>query len=255
MAAELPESRFAHVFDAIYGIDLVFKPGCWALCSDAHCCHFSRYKSAADARFHEIPLLPGEWAYLNRTGHIGQYENYRQLRLEVPLAAGTLAYESLRIPATGCPCTHDIRPTICRLYPLLPVYSATAGLIGVDTSVTLFDVIEEVFELPRVCRIGEVPFNELQKFMALTRALGSEPVLVFHLIAYKLVKDALRSALLRMVAAAGRPTGSPEDIAERIGALQRDLVTKVVNWGAVKSELNELANQFRARHGASFTLS
>jgi hypothetical protein len=255
MAAEPHESKFAHVFDAIYGVDLVFKPGCWALCSDAHCCHFSRYKSAGDTAFHEIPLLPGEWAYLNRTGYIRQYENCRQLRLEVSLTTGTMAYESLRIPATQCPCTHDIRPTICRLYPLLPVYSATDGLIGVDTRVTLFDVIEEVFDLPRVCRIGEIPFSELQKFMALTRALGSEPVLVFHLIAYKLVKDALRRCLLQMVAAAGRPSGSREEIAARITALQRDLVAKAVNWGAVKSELNELGNQFRAIHGASFTLS
>jgi hypothetical protein len=255
MATELPESKFAHVFDTIYGVDLVFKPGCWALCSDAHCCHFSRYKSASDAAFHEIPLLPGEWAYLNRTGHIRQYENYRQLKLEVPLTTGILAYESLRIPATQCPCTHDIRPTICRLYPLLPVYSPTAGFVGVDTRVTLFDVIEEVCDLPRVCRIEEVPFSELQKFMQLTRALGSEPVLVFHLIAYKLVKDTLRRYLLQMVAAGGRPSGSREDIAERITALQRDLVVKAVNWGAVKSELNELGNQFRALHGASFTLS
>jgi hypothetical protein len=255
MAAQLPESRFAHVFDAIYAIDLVFKQGCWALCSDAHCCHFSRYKSAGDSAFHEIPLLPGEWEYLNRTGHIRQYEDYRQLRLEVPLATGILAYESLRIPATQCPCTHDIRPAICRLYPLLPVYSATAGLIGVDTKVTLFDVIEEILDLPRACRIGEIPLSELQKFMELTRALGSEPVLVFHLMAYKLVKDVLRKCLAQMVAAAGRPTGSPAQIAARITALQRDLVVKVVSWGAVKAELNELGNQFRSIHGASFTLS
>jgi hypothetical protein len=255
MAAEQFESRFAHVFDTIYGVDLVFKPGCWALCSDAHCCHFSRYKSAGDSAFHEIPLLPGEWAYLNRTGHIHQYESYRQLRLEVTLATGILAYESLRIPATQCPCTHDIRPTICRLYPLLPLYSPTSGLVGVDTSVTLFDVIEEVLGLPRVCRIEEIPLAELQKFMVLARALGSEPVLVFHLIAYKLVKDTLRRHLLQMVAAAGHPSGSRDEIAQRITAFQRDLVAKVVNWQAVKSELNELGNQFRAIHGDSFMLT
>jgi hypothetical protein len=253
MAAEL--CRFADVFDAIYSIDLVFRPSCWTLCSDAHCCHFSRYKSAADPAFHEIPLLPGEWEYLNRTGHIHQYADYRRLTLDVRLATGVLAYDSLRIPAAQCPCTHNIRPTICRLYPLLPVYSATAGLIGVDTRVTLFDVIEEVLELPRVCRIGEIPLSELQKFMELTRVLGSEPVLVFHLMAYKLVKDVLRKYLLQMVTATGRPTGSAEELAERITALQRDLVVKAVNWRAVQTELDGLGNQFRSLYGPSFTLS
>jgi hypothetical protein len=249
------ESRFEHVFDTIYGIDLVFEPGCWKLCSDAHCCHFSRYKSAGAPAFHEIPLLPGEWQYLNTTGHIHQYEDSRQLRLEVSLDTGTLTYESLRIPGRQCPCRHELRPTICRLYPLLPMYSVSAGLIGVDTKMTLFDVIEEVLELPRACRIAAVPLSELQKFMALARALGSEPVLMFHLMAYKRVKDQLRDTLMKMVAAAGRPSGSPGEVADRITTLQRDLVVKTVNWGAVKADLNQLGNDFRQRHGPSFTLS
>ena len=255
MAAELSESRYAHVFEQIYSIDLIFRPNCWTLCSDAHCCHFSRYKTPGDPAFHEIPLLPGEWDFLNRTGHIRQYADYRRLELEVKLTTGVLAYESLRIPAAQCPCTHDIRPTICRLYPLLPVYSATAGLVGVDTRVTLFDVIEEVLDLPRACRIGEIPLGELQKFMELTRVLGSEPVLVFHLMAYKLVKDVLRKYLLKTVATSGRPTGSREAIADRITALQRDLVVKGVDWGAVHAALNDLGNQFRSIYGLSFRLS
>ena len=255
MAAELLEPRFAPIYDEIYATDLVFEPGCWRRCGDAHCCHFSRYKSEQEPGFHEIPLLPGEWEYLHTRGHIQQYPDYRRLALEVPLSTGVLTYQSLRIPTLQCPCAHDLRPTICRLYPLLPVYSATAGLIGIDTRLTLFDVIEEVLELPRGCRIEAIPLGELQKFMGLTRALGSEPVLVFHLMAYKLVKDILCRALQQIVAAAGRPTGSRAQIAERITTYQRDLVVKVVNWGTVKAELNELGRQFRSIHGPSFSVS
>jgi hypothetical protein len=255
MSNELLEPRFSHVYDEIYATDLVFRPGCWTLCGDGHCCHFSRYKSELDSGFHEIPLLPGEWQYLNDKGHIGQYADYRRLTLEVQLATGILAYESLRIPTSLCPCSHDIRPTICRLYPLLPLYSPTAGLIGIDTRVTLFDVIEEVLDLPRGCRIDDIPLSEMRKFMELTRALGSEPVLVFHLMAYKLVKDVFRRGLQQMVAADGRPAESRDELAERISAYQRDLVVKVVNWTAVKAELNDLGNQFRSIHGPSFKLS
>jgi hypothetical protein len=32
-------------FDKIYATDLVYRPGCWQLCGDAHCCNFNRYRA------------------------------------------------------------------------------------------------------------------------------------------------------------------------------------------------------------------
>jgi hypothetical protein len=254
MANELCEPKYADIYDQIYRTDLVFREGCWRLCGDAHCCHFARYKPQLTQGFHEIPLLPGEWEYLNTTGYIRQYGDYRRLTLGVQLRVGSLVYESLRISTTHCPCSHDIRPTICRLYPLLPIYSATAGLIGVDTRVTIFDIIEEALDLPRSCKIDEIPLNELQKFMTLTRALGSEPVLVFHLMAYKLVKDVFQNALLQKLSLEGT-AAMPAEQGALFMAYQQDLVTKVVDWSSVKAQLNELGDSFRRLHGSSFTLA
>ena len=40
-----PENTLHDCFEKIYASDLTFQPGCWELCGDAHCCHFSRYKA------------------------------------------------------------------------------------------------------------------------------------------------------------------------------------------------------------------
>jgi len=53
------ESRFAALFDTVYSTELVYRSGCWELCKDAHCCHFSRYKHERTQGTQELPLLPG----------------------------------------------------------------------------------------------------------------------------------------------------------------------------------------------------
>jgi hypothetical protein len=124
------------VFDVVYETDLVYVSDCWKLCGDAHCCSFSRYKSRfkmiARTPFQELPLLPGEYDYLRARGWDAQFGEHEHKVVEFSVGDLEIRAESIVSYKSGCACDHDTRPTICRLYPLLPVYDARGALVGVD---------------------------------------------------------------------------------------------------------------------------
>src|SRR5688500_3170845 len=99
--------------DLIYSLDLVYRPECWKLCGDAHCCHHSRHKAKLPmpgAPYTDLALLPGELSYMQRRGLLIQYQSYEVQELRLPLSRGELRVQSLKIPGQMCPCKHDIRP-------------------------------------------------------------------------------------------------------------------------------------------------
>src|SRR5258708_769436 len=149
-------------FDAIYATDLVYSPGCWQLCGDANCCNFSRYKSQMKILGHrhkqELPLLPGEYDFLVQRGFLADYENAEYRVVDYPLAGGKMKLEFLIGSNDACACKHDTRTTVCRLYPLLPIFNLECRLTGIDPNFGIFEEIESIGEAERACKLTNVPF-------------------------------------------------------------------------------------------------
>jgi hypothetical protein len=68
-----PVVRYSAMFDTIFATDLVYERNCHTLCGDAHCCHFRRYKG--EGSLHQLPLLPGEYEYMQNRGYLSQYKD------------------------------------------------------------------------------------------------------------------------------------------------------------------------------------
>ena len=175
------ESRAA--FQSIYAADLVYSPGCWKLCGDANCCNFTRYKSQmrllGKSHRQELPLLPGEYEYLQETGGLTGYGRHEHRVVEYPIAQGVLKIELLVGHAEGCVCHHATRTTVCRLYPLLPVFDIDGHLHGVDTRFGMFEEIEAIGGIEPACKLTNVPFTELNAFLAITSAIARYPLAMF----------------------------------------------------------------------------
>jgi hypothetical protein len=179
------------IFDEVYRTDLVYVPDCWKLCGDAHCCSFMRYKSRfrilAQTDFQELPLLPGEFDYLADQGWLAQFEPYQRRRQSFVIDGRTVWHDCIVSQRPGCACNHATRPTICRLYPLMPCFDVDGALVGVEDA-GIYEALEQTAGLPRVCRIEAVPLNQLTPFMNLASALARSPLLRFHLEAYRLTR-------------------------------------------------------------------
>src|SRR5262245_33662855 len=121
--SEAVDSKAA--FDTIFATDLVYEQDCWKLCGDAHCCHYDRYKRfgpAEERGVTKIPLLPGEWDYMKERGLLAQYQDPQLEHTVLEGRNGSFPFDLLVVKVDrNCPCTHAIRPTFCRLYPMLPV--------------------------------------------------------------------------------------------------------------------------------------
>lgn len=238
------------MFDEIYAADLRYLADCWKLCGDAHCCSFSRYKARfrilARKPFQELPLLPGEFEYLSGKGWLAQFGDYERRILEVPLDVGIMRVESVVSWRPGCACNQETRPTICRLYPLLPLYDTEGRVVGVE-STGIYEVLEELGGLEPACRLTAIPFPELQKWHAITAAIGRCPVAVFYLMAYHLTKMHVRERL----AAAHQTNGRDVFALFETMLLRKQLI----DHGKLRAELNELASFFRDRYGDAFQLT
>ena len=142
-----PAPSLAAIFEEVYRTELVYVPDCWKLCGDAHCCNFSRYKKRfrmiARTPFQELPLLPGEFEFLASKGWLAQFEPFEHRAVEFPLDGYTLRAESVVSLRPGCACEHATRPTICRLYPLLPVFGIGGDLVGVE-QVGIYEEMERI---------------------------------------------------------------------------------------------------------------
>jgi hypothetical protein len=103
-------------FDTIYNTDLVYTKNCWEMCGDAHCCGFFRYKEKfklmARRPVHELPLLPGEYAYLQHKGWWAQFGEVEHKVVEYPLDDRVIKMESIVSQRPNCACDHDTRLTV-----------------------------------------------------------------------------------------------------------------------------------------------
>ena len=236
------------LFERIYQTDLVYQPDCWQLCGDAHCCNFSRYK----ARFkllsrpdvHELPLLPGEFEFLESKQWHLQFQTFERKQVHYDFGNGSVCFESVVSRRPGCVCDHATRTVICRLYPLLPVFEIDGTVVGTE-ALGVYEELEKVEALDRACRISALDFEQLNRFLAICRLLGSDPVLLFHVMAYRAAK---RHAASRLAAAKATTAKSAFALFEA-AVLRRRLFDHTI----LKPQLATLYAAFAERYGDAFT--
>ncbi|SIQ87609.1 hypothetical protein SAMN05880561_105197 [Rhizobium sp. RU33A] len=240
-------------FEAIYNTDLIYQSDCWKLCGDAHCCTFGRHK----ARFkligrmsaQELPLLPGEHEFLIESGLIDSFAEHSHRCVEFRFGDHRLMIESLVIKEAICACRHDARTTVCRLYPVLPVFDIGGRMIGID-KLGIYDQLEAMDGAASICQIKSVPLTELPKLLAIGQAIASDPRSLFYVTAYHLAQShVIRQVemFLQTVESGGRP--DPFRAFETLLLRQ-----KAINTGEFETELINLAERFTARYGDAFRL-
>jgi hypothetical protein len=230
-------------FDALYRIDLVYRPECWKLCGDAHCCSFQRLKSEFRLLYRtpgqELPLLPGEYEFLRTRGLLEQFGDYEVRRVPYRFGARSMSIESIVSRRTGCACDHQTRTTVCRLYPFLPVVDVAGRLLGVER-LGVFDMLEDLDGRERACKVDDIPRDELGKLLEIVRIVGGNPLGAFYLTAYRLLHEHVRARLV--VAKAERAT--PVLRAFEGAFIRGDLVQP-----SFEATMTELADAFERAHG------
>lgn len=234
------------VFDRVYSTELLYEPDCWKLCGDAHCCHFTRHKSrfrmmAKGAPFQEIPLLPGEWEYLSERGWTVQFGDHEFRADTYPAGGRQFRVESVISRRPKCACNHATRTTICRLYPVLPVYDGAGKVVGTDVLGT-YEELEKLDGLVPHCKISAVPLDQVNIFLGLANALGSHPVFLVYLRAYQATKRHVFDRLAAKLAAG--ESGTAFHLFER-GYLRRQLL----EHDDLRASLAAIIHDARALHG------
>jgi hypothetical protein len=231
------------IFDTVYRTELVYESACWKRCGDAHCCNFSRYKQRfsliAKTPFQELPLLPGEYEYLCAKGWDQQFAPFEHRVIVFPMAGRDIRMESIVSQRPGCACDHATRPTICRLYPLLPRFDMEGHLCDTEP-LGIYEEMERIGGLASACQLESLPFSQLGPFLAVTSALARSPWLRFHLEAYRLTKQHVAARIADRVAATGRDVFSTFEI----GFLRHTLIDAEL----LRSALEPLAAAFDKRY-------
>ena len=234
--------ELAAIYETVYATDLVYVKDCWKLCGDAHCCSFQRYKSRyrviAQSPFQELPLLPGEWAWLQQRGWAAQFEPCEFREQVFGIDGRSLRHESVISRRPGCACDHATRPTICRLYPLLPRFDLEGRLIGVERT-GIYEEMERIGGLPAACKLEQLPFDQMTPFLSLAAALASSPLLRWHLEAYRLTKRHVADRLAQRVQQTGKDVFAAFE-----GAFLR---SALIDKPALQTELATLMQAFDQR--------
>jgi hypothetical protein len=145
---------------------------------------------------------------------------------------------------------------VCRLYPLAPRYDLDRGFVGVDSTFSLMELAEEFLGVPRSCQVDQVPFHELEKFIAISKAIETEPVMMFHFMVHDLVKTLFRAGLKE-----NRDQMFEEDFEETaqlsnsFELIQLAFLRGVaVDWGRAKMAMDDLGARFKTMYGPAFRL-
>jgi hypothetical protein len=236
--------RSAIDFEAIYAQDLVYVPGCWQLCGNANCCSFSRQKDRfrlmGSSRAQELPLLPGEFAFLRETGSLAQFGDYQHRVAEYRFGSRLLKIESLISRKPGCACAHATRTTVCRLYPFLPVFDIDRRVVGVER-LGIYEVLEDLAGVGRICQVDAIPDGEREKFAAISAAIAADPVAAFYVDAYRIAQGHARRRLLELK---GERAADIYSVFEMAVLRQR-----LIDHAALAAELETRASALEARHG------
>ena len=189
--------------------------------------------------------MPGEYEFLASKGWLKQFGDYDRKIIEFPIDGYSLKIESIVSRKPNCACEHNTRPTICRLYPLLPIFNAAGQLIGTE-SMGIYEEMERIAGLETACQLTSLPFEQINKFMAIVVELSKNPLHLYYLEAYRITKQQVSKTL------EARSLSSNRDVFTvfESGFIRQNLVYSE----QLRTELNELARQFQDKHGDRFQL-
>ena len=203
----LPGTGSNELYERLYQADLTYTADCWKLCGDAHCCSFARHKARfrllAQTGAQELPLLPGEFDFLTSKGWDRQFGDYERRVVDYDFGGGVVRLDAVASRRPRCACDHDTRTVVCRLYPLLPVFDVGGRLLETEP-LGLYEELERLDGMAPACRVSELPLEQLNVFVKVCALLGSSPVLLFHLAAYRIAKRHVREHLAQRKAATGK---------------------------------------------------
>ncbi len=246
----MPDETLESSFDLIYSTDLVYVPDCWKLCGDAHCCSFSRYKSQfklmRKTPSGELPLLPGEYEYLDSKGWLEQFQDFEHNVVEFEIDSGVIKMESIISQRPNCACDHGTRPTICRLYPLVPEFSIDGRVKG-TLPAGIYEELELIDGLEPACKLESLPFDQLDGFLTLTHELGKWPLFLFYLEAYRIAKKHVADRISQQCSESGKSALACFEF----GFLRRQLVDR----DKLREQLSRLAEKFKEYYGDQFSLT
>lgn len=239
-------------FDRIYSEDLLYISGCWKLCGNANCCGFSKHKSHFNLigrqPFQALPLLPGEYKFLERTGLLKQFGEHDHKITEFNIDGYVLKSEELVVHRSGCICEQDTRTTVCRLYPLMPRFDINGRLIGAEPTFGIYEEMERIAEMDPVCKITSLPFDQLNKFLAITEELSKDICRLFYMQAYIITKEHVTSRL--KIKFESNNNGNVFHLFE-----EAYFRSNLIDTELLRTDLSKLANQFESRYGDSFKLA
>jgi hypothetical protein len=247
MPDTIPGTDTAPLYERVYATDLVYQPDCWKLCGDAHCCNFRRYKAKfrllARGDSHDLPLLPGEFEFLEARGWQGQFRDFLRHTQVYDFGPASVVLDTVSSFRPGCRCDHDTRTVICRLYPLLPVFDIEGRLVTTE-AIGVFEELELLEGLAPACQISTLPVAQMNLFLGICELLASNPVLLFHLAAYRAAKRHVFDRLAERKASTGKSAFSLYE-----GAFLRN---RLFDHDVLKPELAAMYERFESRYGEGF---
>ena len=236
-------------FDKIYSSDLVYIKDCWKLCGNAHCCGFFPYKEnfkiVGQTKFHELPLLPGEYEFLRHKGWWDQFGDVEHKVQEFQIGNRSLKIETMYSRKPMCACEHDTRLTVCRLYPLLPQFDIGGKLTSVRTF-GIFEELEKVEKLEPACKITALPFSQMQAFLVITNEIAKSPEILFYFAAYAMTVDHVRTRIDHYKDIKGEAANAFSIFEEMY------LFGKLADPKVLTPQLIALAEQFETKYGSDF---
>ena len=239
-------------FERIYTTDLVFQPDCWKLCGDAHCCSFQRYKKKfrliGSPPGGQLPLLPGEYDWLRTQGFLGDFREHEHRVVTHTFGGRSLQIETMVAKEAHCQCSQATRTTICRLYPLLPIFDEAGRVIGANPVFGSFELLEELQQLERACKVTQIPIGELNKFLVISEEIGRDPVALYYAHAYSLTMQHAKQRLPALHA--------DRKDSDYFSTYEMSMIrSRLIDWVELDTELAALAERFEHRYGATFKLN
>jgi hypothetical protein len=124
----------------------------------------------------------------------------------------------------------------------------------------MMEVAEEFLGVPRSCQVDALPFQELEKFIAISKAIETEPVIMFQFVVLDLLKTLLRAGLEdnkdQIVSEEDFNLSEEVSISNAFQMIQLAFLRGVaIDWRQAKMALEDLGARFRKTYGPAFRLA
>jgi hypothetical protein len=132
------------------------------------------------------------------------------------------------------------------LYPLLPIFDVSGRLVASEP-LGIYEEMEAIEGLPPACQLTSLPFDQVDRFLDLTREISKNPVHLFYVMAYRITK---KHAVERIKAK------REEYKCDVFAAFENAFIRRaLIDRDKLRAELNDLAAKFKTHYGDAFQLA